>query len=165
MKTILSQLPLLFVLAGCAAAAPQDQAQPEQQAQAEQQAPAEPPAPPQPEQPAAQPAPPPAAAAASTATGCEAVQPWNRASRALGHPVVPGTGFSGRPTYSIKRVSYSEILGDRELTEGVSLVDQSGRAPAPGALFNIVWTAEPDSTDSNGRCTTRYSAPTFLDVR
>lgn len=151
MKANLSGLAALLLLAGCAAgpqpeqAAAQDQAAPEQAAAAEQ----------APEQ--APPAAPPEPVYAA-GPDCRVPPPWVRASRALNRPVVQG-GTPGRPVFTIKRVSYAEIMGDRELIEGVRLIDATGREPPPATVYNIVWTPEEVS------CTARYSAPAFFDVR
>lgn len=158
MKANLSGLAALLLLAGCAAgpqpeqAAPQDQAPPEQAVAAEQ-----PPAP-APEAVAPAALPPEPAQPAYVGPSCPNPPPWVRASRALNRPVVQ-SGAPGRPVFSIKRVSYAEIMGDRELIEGVRLIDATGREPPPATVYNIVWTPEEVS------CTARYSAPAFFDVR
>lgn len=106
--------------------------------------------------PASAPPPPPATAAAGN---CPNPPPWTRASQALGHPVVESTGASGKPVYTIKRVSYADIANDHDLIQGIKLTDPRGQEPAPSTLYNIVW--NPDEVS----CTARYSAPTFFDVR
>ena len=150
MKANLSRLSILLLLAGCAAK-PLPPQQPAQDAQQVPQAQQTPPAP-------------------SAATDCASVQPWTRASQALGHPVVQTTGAQGKPIYAIKGVSYAEILNDRELIQGVKLIDPRGHEPAPTTIYNIVWTADdvtPVSSppgDSQAGCTELYSAPTFFDM-
>jgi hypothetical protein len=159
MMAKLSRCSIPLLLAGCAAAPAPQEPLPQQQ---EQPPAAQEQAPPAQE---ALPTPPPA-----MATGCAAVQPWTRASRALGRPVVETTSVRGRPVYTIKGVSYADIMNDRELTEGVRLIDRRGLEPAPTTVFNIVWTADDITTGSNSPstvatgCAERYSAPSFLDM-
>lgn len=146
MKAILSRLPALLLLAGCAAAPTPDQDQPQAAAD--------------PATPTAQTAP---AAPAPVPTG-PCAQPWARASQALGKPMEERAGTQGT-IYSIKRVSYAEIVGDQQLLQGVKLTDPTGREPKPDTLYNIVWTPEGNSTNNAAACGVRYSAPTFFDVR
>jgi len=128
MRANLSRLSVLLLLTGCAAADPPQQ-----------------------------PTPPPASPAPIAAADCADTQPWNRASKVLNRPVVQ-SGAEGKPVYTIRGVSYVDILNDHDLTGGVKLIDPRGREPAPAALYNIVWT--PDEVS----CTARYSAPTFVDM-
>ncbi len=143
MKAILSPLSVLLLLTGCAAAPAPDQDPPQAAAD-----------------PAAQTAP----AAPAPAPSGPCAQPWARASQALGKTVEERAGTQGT-IYSIKRVSYAEIVGDQQLLQGVKLTDPTGREPKPDTLYNIVWTPEGNSTNNAAACGVRYSAPTFFDVR
>ncbi|HZR34869.1 MAG TPA: hypothetical protein VFA75_05800 [Nevskia sp.] len=137
MKANLSGLPILLLLASCAAAPP----------------------------PQAQPAPAAAADPPAAASDCAGLEPWTRASKALNRPVVDSTA-GGKPVHTIKGVTYAEILNDHDLTGGVKLTDPQGREPAPGTVYNIVWTSDEDTESGGaGGCRQRYSAPTFFDVR
>ncbi len=135
MKANLARLSVLLLLTGCATASPPPQ-------QSAQSAPADPPA----------------------AADCGGTQPWTRASKALGHPVVESSA-GGKPVYTIKGVSYADISNDHDLTGGVKLTDPQGREPAPATVYNIVWTADDDASGSAAGCKQRYAAPTFFDVR
>lgn len=138
MKKLRSELSMLVLLAGCAAASSPSASDP--------------------------------TPAAAEGPDCASSQPWTRAARALGRPVVQSAGAQGKPSYIIKGVSYADIMRDRDLTEGVKLVDPRGLAPEPTTIFNIVWTTDDVATESSrpgagNHCTERYSAPTFIEVR
>lgn len=147
MKMTLTRLSAALLLAGCAGTPAPDQEQPQAAAAA-------------PTDQAAAPAP---VAPAPVPTG-PCAQPWLRAGQALGKPVEERAGTQGT-IYSIKRVSYAEIVGDQQLLQGVKLTDPAGREPKPDTLYNIVWTPEGNSTNNAAACGVRYSAPTFFDVR